>query len=330
MSEMEVRWLRAAHTLWFRSLGARTVANEGARESHALQLILLCLQDAIGGLSGAVGTSSGCERPLPTLLPHDEEVDGNDAAPFDRSAGVQAAPGGSGFRCLRNGFASESECTELRAAALAAMVSAFRRGGQTSLAVVEGLPERLAATGSAASYTTLFHLLERVRRACAEDDAAARDLGAETCPICGTRRGTKRDASEHPATSSSRRDAPTQGPTAATPVPTPVPTSALYHRGALLVRLHAPEMAEAVAPATWALRALQDYWEPHVDQHNAADYDVSAVLYLTSQGEHFEGGSFAFHDAERDTVIEPTAGDLLTFSSGAGDRGWPLSSADDR
>ena len=41
----------------------------------------------------------------------------------------------------------------------------------------------------------------------------------------------------------------------------------------------------------FALPAEQDYWEPHVDQLNVAAYDVSAVLYLATQGSHFEGGS---------------------------------------
>jgi hypothetical protein len=92
--------------------------------------------------------------------------------------------------------------------------------------------------------------------------------------------------------------------------------TSLYHRGALLVRLTPPESADELAPACFALPAEQDYWEPHVDKHNAAQYDVSAVLYLSTQGEQFEGGDFRFHDQGGDVSVAPRAGHLLTFSSG--------------
>ena len=45
-------------------------------------------------------------------------------------------------------------------------------------------------------------------------------------------------------------------------------------------------------------------------------YDVSAVLYLSTLGSEFDGGAFAFHDADGDTPLSPTAGTLLTFSAG--------------
>ena len=45
-------------------------------------------------------------------------------------------------------------------------------------------------------------------------------------------------------------------------------------------------------------------------------YDVSALLYLSTIGEDFWGGHFAFNDPDRDLLIEPIAGRLLTFSSG--------------
>ena len=62
---------------------------------------------------------------------------------------------------------------------------------------------------------------------------------------------------------------------------------------------------------------MQAYWEPHVDTHNVAYYDVSAVLYLASHADQFDGGAFAFHDADGDMPVYPKAGELLTFSSGA-------------
>ena len=43
----------------------------------------------------------------------------------------------------------------------------------------------------------------------------------------------------------------------------------------------------------------QPYWSAHVDQHNVAWYDVSALLYLSDAGVDFEGGAFAFHDPVR-------------------------------
>jgi hypothetical protein len=95
------------------------------------------------------------------------------------------------------------------------------------------------------------------------------------------------------------------------------------------------EEADGRAPACWALRAEQAYWDPHVDSHNVASYHVSAVLYLASQRQpcdaeeeeevqapqqqqqpphtydrgDFSGGSFAFHDADGDVTHSPVAGD---------------------
>ena len=129
----------------------------------------------------------------------------------------------------------------------------------------------------------------------------------------------------------------------------PLPGGSLHHRGALLVRLLPPEAADVAAPACFALPAEQDYWDPHVDQQNVASYDVSAVLYLSSQmsavdadaagdadaaaaaavdantaDASFTGGDFRFHDGdaygdsykEGDVAVAPEAGTLLTFTSG--------------
>lgn len=60
-----------------------------------------------------------------------------------------------------------------------------------------------------------------------------------------------------------------------------------------------------------------DYtFAPHVDKANRDEYDVTALLYLTTHGEDHEGGLFAFNDAERDHTVVPQAGRLLTFCSG--------------
>ena len=59
------------------------------------------------------------------------------------------------------------------------------------------------------------------------------------------------------------------------------------------------------------------YWAPHIDKANVPDYDVSAILYLSTMGEQFSGGAFAFNDADADRLIEPKMGRLLLFDSGA-------------
>jgi len=56
--------------------------------------------------------------------------------------------------------------------------------------------------------------------------------------------------------------------------------------------------------------------ELHVDQANKGLYDYSVVVYLSTQGEEFDGGSFVFRDAEGDESVEPKAGRCLLFSSG--------------
>lgn len=57
-------------------------------------------------------------------------------------------------------------------------------------------------------------------------------------------------------------------------------------------------------------------YSAHVDKANRDHYDISALLYLSTRGEDFEGGCLAFHDADRDRLVSPKAGLLLTFCSG--------------
>ena len=302
-------WLREADRTWLRSGGPTAHALRNVREHHNISLALLTIQERIGTLSGAwraaataaLGTST---TPFDTAAEEvAREID------FAASSGLNIAPGGHGFRRLRAGVATEDECALLRAAMTAAMVSAFRRGGQTTLSVVPSLAERLSAAGVPSSYELLLQILERVRvLAEADDDEAASLLRQPACPVCG-----KRIHGRSPESSTSDGSMPTPGEAAAAAAPSP----RLYHRGALLVRLMPPTAAEAAAPACWQLAAEQPYWDPHVDAHNVAEYDVSAVLYLASQGEHFSDGSFAFHDEDADCITRPASGSLLTFSSGA-------------
>lgn len=55
---------------------------------------------------------------------------------------------------------------------------------------------------------------------------------------------------------------------------------------------------------------------PHVDAANQPAYEISSLLYLSTAHEDFEGGLFAFNDADADRVVEPAAGRLLCFCSG--------------
>ena len=63
------------------------------------------------------------------------------------------------------------------------------------------------------------------------------------------------------------------------------------------------------------------YWAPHIDKANVPGYDVSAILYLSTMGEQFSGGAFAFNDADADRIVEPKMGRLLLFDSGV-DWAW--------
>jgi len=59
------------------------------------------------------------------------------------------------------------------------------------------------------------------------------------------------------------------------------------------------------------------YSVPHVDKVNKASYDVSSLLYLSTQRVDFDGGAFAFNDEEQDLLVEPRQGRMLIFGSGS-------------
>jgi len=180
--------------------------------------------------------------------------------------------GEGGFRHRLVGFVQRDVCERLRAGAVVAMLQAFRRGGQTALAVVPELDARLHESGDPAVHIVLRRVLADVKAAAMS--SAARALAAQGLP------------------------------------PRP-----LHHCGTLLVRLLAPADAESHAPCCWPLPPSQPYWQPHVDKHNAASYDVSAVLYLSDHGSDFKGGVFCFHDDDGDVCVRPRVGELLLFSS---------------
>merc|ERR1711879_1006301 len=86
----------------------------------------------------------------------------------------------------------------------------------------------------------------------------------------------------------------------------------LYESGALLTRLQAKWEHDV-----WQISGEDHvYWNAHVDKANVASYDYAALLYLNTQGEHYEGGDFAFVDADEDCLVSPRSGRLLTFTAG--------------
>lgn len=88
----------------------------------------------------------------------------------------------------------------------------------------------------------------------------------------------------------------------------------LYESGALLTRIQATWERDC-----WEISGEEEhpYWNAHVDKANVASYDYAALLYLNSQGEHFEGGDFAFLDVDEDVLVAPRRGRLLAFTAGA-------------
>lgn len=56
---------------------------------------------------------------------------------------------------------------------------------------------------------------------------------------------------------------------------------------------------------------------PHIDRARVASDDYAAVLYLGTQGQHFDGGGLAFMDAEADRWVAPRQARLLFFSAGS-------------
>ena len=91
--------------------------------------------------------------------------------------------------------------------------------------------------------------------------------------------------------------------------------------GSLLSRLRAPRCGAVEFNPTGSELGVHGYWAPHVDKANVESYDVSAVMYLASAGEHFEGGEFAFIDETADRLVEARAGRLLLFDSEDDQRG---------
>ena len=50
-------------------------------------------------------------------------------------------------------------------------------------------------------------------------------------------------------------------------------------------------------------KGCEGTYAPHVDKANVPDYDISALLYLSTAGDDFTGGLFAFNDPDRDRLV---------------------------
>lgn len=94
--------------------------------------------------------------------------------------------------------------------------------------------------------------------------------------------------------------------------------SDLFDSGALLTLLKADAPDDE-----WELSRDHVYWNAHADKANIPAYDFSALLYLSTWGNDFEGGELVFlgrsgaDGGEGHQVIQPRAGRLVTFSSGS-------------
>ena len=59
------------------------------------------------------------------------------------------------------------------------------------------------------------------------------------------------------------------------------------------------------------------YWHSHIDKIQYGSFDYTALIYLTTFGEDFEGGQFIFDDPKGNLTIEPKSGRVSFFTSGS-------------
>ncbi len=86
-----------------------------------------------------------------------------------------------------------------------------------------------------------------------------------------------------------------------------------YSLAAALLSWHSALTPSAAAAAE---QATSGPHAPHIDKANRESFDVSCVLYLSSQGVDFDGGAFCLHDTGADLTVAPRAGRLVAFGSG--------------
>ena len=59
-----------------------------------------------------------------------------------------------------------------------------------------------------------------------------------------------------------------------------------------------------------------EYWHTHIDKIQYGSFDYTALIYLTTYGNDFEGGRFIF-DGKHNVTIEPKKGRVSFFTSGS-------------
>lgn len=311
-----LRELRAPAERKWRSSGGhaaeRIAASDDAvtvyREACILQLMALALDAENSKLTdcirarNAVATrgvgSLGEARPRPKAVEGDDYTDGSalqarlveanvrdDKPTVALASGVHVVTGARGRatrRAVVDRFAEPDECAMVAAAAVAALAGGFSRCGQSTLGISPALAQRLspaAAAEAGATPRAMQLLYELVERA------------------------RRRVASEFGV------------------------QAELHVSDAQVARLqpvaHAPHARADGLPShdAWDVGLARadtfSYWRPHVDQESVRSYEYSALLYLDEHGEDFEGGRLVLHDVDVDHVVEPHAGRLLLFESGA-------------
>lgn len=62
-----------------------------------------------------------------------------------------------------------------------------------------------------------------------------------------------------------------------------------------------------------------EYWHPHVDKQTYGSFHYTALVYLSSKGEEFDGGDFVFidDDGKVNRTVEPRIGRMSAFTSGS-------------
>ena len=60
-----------------------------------------------------------------------------------------------------------------------------------------------------------------------------------------------------------------------------------------------------------------EYWHKHIDKIQYGSFDYTALVYLTTHGEDFNGGRFVFDDMNYNVSIEPKKGRVSFFTSGS-------------
>lgn len=264
-------------------------------------------------------TSDGCE--LQGELVRSRVVPGRPLTVAE--PGEARAPDGT-LRLFVPSVLSSHECALLLAGGVVAMAGAFSRCGQTTLGVSPALAARMRPSLElAGAVPMLYRTLERVRRLVASrfgtplDGLSVSDATLTRCviSILLPRPLACKRAHARTVVDSLRRQ---RCPVCRRLLP-------FDHDAAADPGNAAAEPELELARATGSLDVGQlrgdrfVYSRPHIDQVSVQEYEYSALLYLTPQGEGgaFDGGTLVFHDEREDVLVRPRQGMLVSFTSGS-------------